>query len=73
MLLCDIELPDGSGWDFAREVRKDQPESHAIALTGHGLQADVDASAATGFVAHLTKPVTYEELAAVIHRVRAEK
>ena len=37
-----------------------------IALTGYGMEGDIVRSRATGFVAHLTKPVSMQTLDAAI-------
>lgn len=68
VVLCDLGLPHGlSGYDFAREVRKDAALQGLplVALTGYGQRRDRDRSDAAGFDAHLTKPVetaTIEEV-----------
>ncbi|HEY1717872.1 MAG TPA: ATP-binding protein [Verrucomicrobiae bacterium] len=61
VLISDIGLPDGSGYDLMTELR----EHHGlkgIALTGYGMEQDVARSQKSGFVAHLTKPVRMESL-----------
>ncbi|HWL17628.1 MAG TPA: ATP-binding protein, partial [Opitutus sp.] len=60
LLISDIGLPDGSGYDLmsefgARGVR-------GIALTGYGMEEDVSRSRRAGFDVHLTKPVRMEAL-----------
>ena len=45
------------------------PVTRAIALTGYGMDADVAASRAAGFAAHLTTPVDVQALHAAIARV----
>lgn len=61
VLLSDLGLPDGTGMDLMRALG---PRFHgrAIALSGYGTQADVQASREAGFCVHLTKPV---EIAAI--------
>ena len=61
LLISDIGLPDGNGCDLMEELRK---HSHlkGIALTGYGMENDVNRSYAAGFAAHLTKPVRMESL-----------
>lgn len=61
LLISDIGLPDGNGYDLMEELRK---RSHlkGIALTGYGMEHDVSRSYAAGFAAHLTKPVRMESL-----------
>jgi CheY-like chemotaxis protein len=49
--------------------RRDMP---AIALTGFGMEQDVARSLAAGFTEHLTKPVNFQKLEAVIHTLAVE-
>ncbi len=71
LLVSDIGLPDGSGLDLMRTIRlrNDVP---GIALTGFGMEDDIRKSAESGFVAHLTKPLDFAKLDAMIRRVAAE-
>lgn len=68
LLLCDIGLPDGTGMDFIEEVRRTR-KTPAIALTGFGMQQDVDRARRAGFDAHLTKPVSLQKLEVTIWRL----
>ena len=68
VLISDIGLPDGSGNDLMRELRG-QPGLRGIALSGYGMEEDVKASAAAGFAIHLTKPVDWKRLDAVLATV----
>jgi len=61
-LVCDIGLPDGSGLDIARAVKSQTPEVKAIALSGYGTDEDIRNSLQAGFSAHLTKPISFEDL-----------
>jgi signal transduction histidine kinase/CheY-like chemotaxis protein len=61
LLISDIGLPDGTGYDVIAAVRKlrDLP---GIALTGYGTEEDVLRSRQAGFNTHLTKPVSVQAL-----------
>lgn len=61
LLVSDIELPDGSGCDLMVELRG-RHGLVGIALTGHGMEEDVNRSQAAGFSGHLTKPVSAQGL-----------
>jgi PAS domain S-box-containing protein len=61
LLISDIGLPDGNGYDLMNELRKTRPVK-GIALTGYGMEQDVARSQDAGFVAHLTKPVGIQSL-----------
>ena len=65
LLLCDLGLPDGSGIDFIQKIRAYR-QTPAIALTGFGMQEDVEQAGRAGFNAHLTKPVNLQKLEVTI-------
>ena len=65
LLICDIGLPDGSGWDLFEKLRPHGPVC-AIAVSGYGMHADVEKSREVGFAAHLTKPIDFPRLEALI-------
>jgi CheY-like chemotaxis protein len=56
VLICDIGLPDCSGWDLLPELRAKTGPAYAVAITARGLPGDAARSLASGFQAHLTKP-----------------
>jgi DNA-binding response OmpR family regulator len=68
LLISDLGLPDGSGYDVLREVSKVQPV-RSIALSGFGMEEDVAKSRNAGFDLHLTKPVDFAALEAAIQQV----
>lgn len=61
LVISDIGLPDGSGFDLMAEFRECRGLK-GIALTGYGMEQDIKRSQEAGFVAHLTKPVRVEAL-----------
>jgi CheY-like chemotaxis protein len=71
LLISDIGLPDGSGLDVID--RMPRPLIPAIALTGFGMEQDVARSRAAGFQEHLTKPVDYQKLHAVLTSIAAPR
>jgi PAS domain S-box-containing protein len=60
LLLCDIGLADGSGLDLMRELAS--TGLRGVALSGFATAADIASSLDAGFIAHLTKPVRWDEL-----------
>ncbi len=68
LLISDIELPDGSGLELMHEI-KSARDFPGIAMSGFGSEEDVRMSEAAGFVAHLTKPITFQTLEATIRQV----
>ncbi len=61
LLISDIGLPDGRGYDLMNEFRR-KFGGKGIALTGYGSEQDLAKSESSGFTAHLTKPVRIESL-----------
>ncbi|HEX2851916.1 MAG TPA: ATP-binding protein [Opitutaceae bacterium] len=61
LILSDIGLPDGTGYDVMRELSTVHGV-RGIALTGYGQEQDIAQSRAAGFAAHLTKPIDVRSL-----------
>ncbi len=61
LVISDIGLPDGNGYELMSELRLTQ-RLIGIALTGYGMDHDIVRSQAAGFGQHLTKPVTIQAL-----------
>ena len=68
VVLSDIGLPDGSGYDIIAEAKRNQ-QVRGIALTGFGMEEDIKRSKQAGFDFHLTKPVDFQELRSVLAEV----
>jgi PAS domain S-box-containing protein len=68
VVLCDIGLPDGSGYEVASQARM-QGRMKTIALTGFGTEQDVRRSKEAGFDFHLVKPVNFYELQTVLDQI----
>jgi PAS domain S-box-containing protein len=71
LLISDIGLPDGNGFDLMKELRARQKNLRGIALTGYGMEQDVAYSREAGFGSHLTKPVRIESLESALASVLA--
>jgi len=57
VLVSDLGLPDRSGLELMQELRLRGDAPPAIALSGYGLERDIEQSRAAGFDVHLVKPV----------------
>lgn len=67
LLLSDIGLPDGTGIELLEWLHARQPIP-AIALTGFGMEEDIERCRDAGFAAHLIKPVDFRDLEQAIRR-----
>ena len=68
VLVADIGLPDGTGWELLERLRGEgiAVPPLAIAMTGFGRRDDVDRSHAAGFQHHLMKPLDTARLLAIL-------
>ena len=67
VLISDIGLPDGDGWELLHRVRGKLPRPlYAIAMSGFGLNADQLRSQQAGYRRHLLKPFKPSELDALL-------
>ena len=64
IVLLDIGLPEIDGYEVARRIRasRDHERVRLIALTGYGQSEDRQRAEASGFDAHLVKPVEFAAL-----------
>jgi len=70
ILISDVGLPDGTGFDALRVVNEAQPVK-GIALSGYGMEKDIQQSIKAGFTSHLTKPVDFDHLEKEINSILA--
>jgi CheY-like chemotaxis protein len=69
LLLCDLQLPDGTGWQLMEQLNAAKPV-RGILTSGHCASADIARSKAAGFLEHLIKPYPVDELDALLERVQ---
>jgi CheY-like chemotaxis protein len=72
VLVSDIGLPDGDGWELMRRLSAEMPV-RGIAMSGYGMRADLDRSKAAGFGAHIIKPFGPAELESAVQKVLAKE
>jgi PAS domain S-box-containing protein len=68
IVISDIGLPDGNGYDLMAEL-DGLYSVKGIAMTGYGMDGDIARSRETGFSVHLMKPVSMQALDAAIANV----
>ncbi len=67
LLISDIALPDGNGAELMTYLRAISG-MRGIAISGFGMNGDIERSLEAGFAEHLIKPVKMEKLEAAIER-----
>ena len=68
VLISDIGLTGHSGYDLMREAKRRQ-HLKGIALSGLGMEEDVQRSLEAGFEFHLTKPINFQSLQEVLEKL----
>ena len=68
LVISDLGLPDGDGHTVMADLR-DAYRLPGIALSGYGMNQDLERSRQSGFLTHLTKPVDIHALEAAIAAV----
>ena len=68
LVIGDIGLPDGDGVELMAQLKR-RLSCPVVALTGHGMTADLQRCADAGIDRHLLKPVGVAELNTEMERV----
>ena len=68
LVISDIGLPDASGLQLMQQL-KSLYGLKGIALSGYGMESDIQKSKEAGFETHLTKPIQMAVLSAAIQKV----
>ena len=68
-VISDLGLPDGSGIDLMMQLSNDYG-LRGIALTGYGMAEDLAKTERAGFLAHLVKPINFDQLHRVLERAQ---
>src|ERR1700733_10032145 len=66
VVLLDVNLPDGTGLDVLREVKRRHPQSVVIMMTGNVLVEDTISALRGGAYDFIGKPIKLEELQVTI-------
>jgi signal transduction histidine kinase/ActR/RegA family two-component response regulator len=67
LLISDIGLPDRSGYELMQELGGHG--LRGIALSGFGMESDINRARESGFSEHLTKPINFDRLEKVIREL----
>src|SRR6185437_15404913 len=68
LIISDVGLPDGSGYDLMREILTRKCVAKGIAVSGYGGEEEVEQARRAGFTEHLVKPIAFDELRDAIKR-----
>jgi len=74
VLISDVGLPDGDGWNLLAKLREAHlpHPAYAVAMSGFGMYADRTRSQKAGFRHHLLKPFDIAALDQILEQAAAE-
>jgi DNA-binding response OmpR family regulator len=64
LILLEVSLPDGSGFDTCREIRRTDPQTPVVMMSNRSDEIDVVVALEIGADDYVTKPLRLRELAA---------
>jgi CheY-like chemotaxis protein len=67
VVVCDLGLPEITGYDVARAVRRDSRAIRLVALSGYARPEEVSRCMECGFDAHIAKPAAPEYIERMLH------
>lgn len=73
VILLDIRLPDGSGFDACKEILKRQPDTHILVLTSFTNDSFIYDAITSGAQGYLMKEIDPQGLVQAIHDIAAGK
>jgi DNA-binding NtrC family response regulator len=73
IVLTDVRLPEGSGFDLLQHVKANNLAPAVIMLTGYGTIEDAVRAIKTGAFDYVTKPISDEEVKLSIERALAQQ
>lgn len=77
LLVTDILMPDGDGWDAIAEVHRSRPQMRILAISGGAREMPANtvlrAARAAGALASIEKPFTRPDFLDAVARVMASK
>jgi len=73
LVLCDVRLGDGDGFDLLEQCRRNWPSAQVILLTGYGTPDGAIEAIRAGAFDYLTKPLIDEELLMAVERALSQR
>jgi DNA-binding NtrC family response regulator len=73
LVLCDVRLSDGDGFDLLEKCRRNWPRSQVILMTGYGTPDGAIEAIRAGAFDYLTKPLIDDEVLMAIERAVSQR
>lgn len=76
LIVLDINLPDGNGFDFCRDIKDSHPDTAVIFLTANDMESDMLKGFELGADDYVTKPfpmsVFQKKVSAILARIKKQ-
>lgn len=76
LIILDVNLPDGNGFDFCKELKEQRPDTAVIFLTANDMESDMLRGFELGADDYVTKPfpmsVFQKKVSALINRIQKQ-
>ncbi len=73
LILCDVNMPGGNGFELLHLARKRAPETAVVMMTGYGTIESAVEAIKLGAYDYLTKPIDDDELKLCVERALAQQ
>ncbi len=73
LLLVDVRLQDGDGFELLEQVRRSHPHTHVVLMTGYGTADSAVEALRAGAFDYLTKPLIDDELMMTLERAFTQR
>ena len=73
LVITDVNMPDGDGFEILAQVRKNFPKTVVIVITGYGTIESAVEAIKMGAYDYLTKPVVDDELLLAVERAARQQ
>lgn len=73
LVLVDVRLQDGDGFDLLEQVRRTYPQTHVVLMTGYGDADSAMEALRAGAFDYLTKPLIDDELLMTLKRAFTQR
>jgi len=72
LVLLDMMLPDGFGYELIPEIKQTSPQSNIITMTGHNNPELEKTVRGLGVTYYLLKPIDFDELKSIIDHIETK-
>ena len=74
LVLCDVRLPDGDGFELLKEIRAlDTPRPEVILMTGRPDREEARRARAIGAIGYLSRPIGFRDITEILRDAEGKR